>query len=51
MYGITSMNAVHRPNSSAYSAAPSTAPVSPRSHMPTPALVPMTVERIACPFT
>ena len=50
MYGITSMKAVHRPNSSAYSSAPSTRPVTPRMYIPTPALVPMTVERIAWPL-
>ncbi len=51
MYGITSMKAVQTPNSSAYRSAPSTRPVVPRIHIPTPALVPITSERIAWPFT
>ena len=42
MYGITSINAVQTPNRSAYRSAPSTSPVVPRIHMPTPALAPIT---------
>ena len=50
MYGTTSMKAVHSPKRSAYCSAPSTSPVTPRMYIPTPALVPMTVERIAWPL-
>ncbi len=51
MYGITSITAVHTPNSSAYLSAPGTRPVRPRIHMPMPALRPITVDRISCPRT